>query len=304
MKKIVFINLFLVLTMPLNAQERIDLITLSGRYAQPQKYDSIYESKAKESGFMGSLVAPIKFSEKTIWYNSINYFYWHVGNKETPPDEIANPIELHGIILRTGLYQKFSKNRGIQILIAPRFMSDFHNISSKHFQMGGLIMYEKEYREDLKIGFGAMYNQEFFGPYLVPLINLNWKLSDQWSITGLLPIYGKINYHFNSRLTAGLSHFGLITTYRLGQPEYEGDYIERKSIDESLFARYQLIGNIFVEGRVGYALGRSYAQYEADQKVDFSLPLIGFGDDRVQKNISFNDGMIASIRFVYSVPID
>ena len=154
------------------------------------------------------------------------------------------------------------------------------------------------------MGFGAMYNQEFFGPYLVPLVNLDWKMSERWSITGLFPVYGKIKYQVNERLSAGLSHFGLITTYRLGDQAYQGDYIERKSIDESLFARYRLVGNIYLEGRFGYALGRSYAQYEADQKVDFSLPLVGFGDNRVQKNISFHDGLIASIRFVYNVPID
>jgi hypothetical protein len=80
--------------------------------------------------------------------------------------------------------------------------------------------------------------------------------------------------------------------------------MERKSIDESLFARYHLTGNLYIEGRFGYALGRSYAQYESDQKVDFSLPLIGFGDNRIQKNISFHDGVIMSLRFVYSIALD
>jgi len=80
--------------------------------------------------------------------------------------------------------------------------------------------------------------------------------------------------------------------------------LNEKSIDESLFARYQLVANVYLEGRFGYAIGRSYAQYEADQKVDFSLPLVGFGDNRTQKNISFHDGLIASLRFIYNVPIE
>jgi len=234
----------------------------------------------------------------------VNYFYWHVNNDEDTPPEIVNPIDIHGIILRTGLYQKFSEDRGLQIFLAPRFMSDFNNVDIDHFQMGALVMYEKKYREGLKMGFGAMYNQEFFGPYLVPLVNLDWKISEKWSIVGLFPVYGKVKYQVNERFSAGWSHFGLITTYRLGGPEYQGDYIERKSIDESLFARYKLFGDIYVEGRIGYALGRSYAQYEADQKVDFSIPLVGFGDERVQKNVSFHDGVIASLRFVYSISLD
>jgi len=304
MKQItIFLILFLV-SCGLRGQESLDILTVSGRVGVPQSYDSIYESKASEYGLMLSLVAPIEVNERSIWYNSVNYFYWHVNNDEDTPPEIVNPIDIHGIILRTGLYQKFSEDRGLQIFLAPRFMSDFNNVDIDHFQMGALVMYEKKYREGLKMGFGAMYNQEFFGPYLVPLVNLDWKISEKWSIVGLFPVYGKVKYQVNERFSAGWSHFGLITTYRLGGPEYQGDYIERKSIDESLFARYKLFGDIYVEGRIGYALGRSYAQYEADQKVDFSIPLVGFGDERVQKNVSFHDGVIASLRFVYSISLD
>ncbi len=285
-------------------QETLDILTLTGRYGFPQSYDSIYKSKAKEYGALASLVAPIKMNEKSIWYNSINYFYFHVGNDEDTPPEIMNPINVHGLILRTGLYQKFSKDRAIQIFLAPRLMSDFKNISIDHFQLGLMFLYEKKFREGLKISFGALYNREFFGPNLVPLVNLDWQISERWSVAGLFPIYGKVKYKVNEKLSAGMSHFGFVTTFRLGDPAYEGDYLERKSIDESLFARYQLFGNIFLEGRFGYALGRSYAQYEADQKVDFSIPLVSFGDNRTQKNISFHDGLIASIRFIYNVPID
>ncbi len=31
--------------------------------------------------------------------------------------------------------------------------------------MGGVVTYDKKFREDLTMSFGAMYNQELFGPY-------------------------------------------------------------------------------------------------------------------------------------------
>ena len=284
-------------------QETIDIFTVSGRYGFPQSYDSVYIGKAKEYGAMANLVVPIKFSEKTIWYNSVNYLYFHVTNDEDMPIDIANPINLHGIILRTGLYQKFSKDRAIQIFFSPRLMSDFNNIDNNHFQFGGMVMYEKKYSSKLEIGFGALYNQEFFGPYITPLINLNYQLSNRWSIVGLLPVYVKVKYKINDKLSTGISHFGLTSSYRLGELEYNGDYIERNSIDETLFARYHLTKNIHIEGRFGYAFERSYTQYEANQKVDLSIPLFDFGDDRTQKNISFHDGWIFNLRLVYNISI-
>lgn len=303
MKRHLLFTIGICLSVSLTAQETLDVFTVSGRYGLPQAYDSIYKGKAKEFGAMIGLVAPVRISERSIWYNNVNYFNWHVSNDEIMPEGIANPIHLHGIILRTGLVQKFSEDRTLQIIFSPRLMSDFKNISGNHYQFGGMLLYENRYSDKLKMGFGAMYNHEFFGPYMVPLINLKWQLSERWSVNGLLPVYAKIKYIINDRLNAGISHFGLTTTYRLGDPEYEGDYMERKSIDETLFARYRLGANMYIEGRFGYAIDRSYVQYEADQKVDFSLPLISFGDDRVQKNVSFHDGWVSSIRLVYSISI-
>jgi hypothetical protein len=289
--------------MSLIAQKTFDLATISGRYGLPQSYDSVYSGKATESGVSINLAVPVEFSEKSMWYNSVNYFYWNVSDNEEMPVNIASPASIHGIILRTGLVQKFSGDQEIQILFVPRLMSDFQNINGDHYQFGGILMYKKKFSSKLTMGFGAMYNQELFGPYLVPLIDLDWQISERWSITGLLPVYSKIKYKVNERLNLGLAHFGLITTYKLGAPEYAGDYIERQSIDVSFFTRYRLFGDIYVEGRIGQAISRSYTQYAADQKVDFSLPLIGFGDDRIAKNVNFKDGLIVELRLVYSIAV-
>lgn len=303
MKYLKLVVLGICLSFSVSAQKTFDLITVSGRYGFPQPYESVYSGKATESGSMVNLAAPIKLSEKTMWFTSLNYFYWNVDNDENMPADISNPINIHGFILRTGIIKKFSNDGEIQLLFAPRLMSDLNNINSDHFQLGALAMYKTKFSDQLTIAFGAMYNQELFGPYLVPLVDLDWQLSERWSITGMLPVYSKIKYKINDNFDLGIAHFGLITSYKLGLPENNGDYIERSSIDLTIYARHRIAGNLFVEGRFGQALGRSYAQYAADQKVSFSLPLAGFGDNRTQKNISFGGGLIAELRLVYSVPV-
>ncbi len=119
----------------------------------------------------------------------------------------------------------------------------------------------------------------------------------------MLPVYVKAKYKVNDNLTVGFSHFGLITTFYLGDDAYSGDYMERQSIDLSLFGRQRMFGNFYVEGRVGRTFGRSYKQYAGDQKVSFAIPLIAFGDNRTVKNITFNDGIILNLRLVYNIQI-
>ena len=303
MKRLALLIFGIFLSLSLAAQKTFDVFTLTGRYGFPQTYEEIYNGNATELGSMINLAAPIRLSDKTMWFTSINYFYWNVNNEETMPTDISNPINIHGFILRTGVVQKLSDDAEIQLLFAPRLMSDLNQVNSDHFQFGGLALYKKKFSNELTIAFGAMYNQELFGPYLVPLIDLDWQLSERWSITGMLPIYSKIKYRINDNFDLGIAHFGLVTSYKLGEPEYNGDYIERSCIDLTAYARHKIAGNFYVEGRFGRALGRNYAQYAADQKVNFSLPMIGFGDERTQKNVKFNDGWIAEVRLIYSVPV-
>jgi len=287
------------------AQESIDIITISGRYGFPRPYKSIYSGNATESGLLINIKAPIPLNKTktSLWYNNLTYTQASIRNDATLPADIASPISVYGFILQTGFMKRFANGTGFQLLFAPRFMTDFNDVNGKNWQFGGIALYEKRYSDKLLLRFGFLYNQELFGPILTPLLDIDWRLSDRWSIIGLLPIYVKVNYHANENLTMGFSHFGLTTTYRLGNPAYVNDYIERSSIDLAIFLRQRISGNIHIEGRLGHTLNRKYAQYTEDQKLDLRLVIINFGDDRVQKNVNFKDGLIANIRLIYNLPI-
>jgi len=302
MKRILLILMAGCMSFPVVAQRMLDLVTLTGRYGLPQEYKETYSGTATEFGSINSITAGIRLSGKNMIPISFNHFYFNVQGDPEIPEDLANPVIVNGFILRTGWYQRFGNGHAIQLLIAPRIMSDFKNLDGNSFQMGGLLTYEKEFNDELTMSFGAMYNQELFGPYLVPLVDLHWQISPKWRIDGMIPITARVVYSVNENMSVGFNHFGLVTTFYLGHEAYAGDYIERQSIDLSLFLRQRLGGNFFVEGMVGRALGRSYKQYAGDQKVSFGIPLIKFGDDRVVKNESFNDGMILTLKLVYNIP--
>jgi hypothetical protein len=303
MKHLTFFILGISTTVYISAQSSLDIFTLSGRYGFPQEYESTYTEKGNETGILANLQFGVPFSESSIWYNQLTFNHFRVDNDITMPDDIANPIRISGFILQTGLYQKFSNGRGMQLLFAPRFMTDFNNVDGGHFQLGGTALYEKRFHDRLLMRFGFMLHDELGGPYMVPIVYTNWELSSKWSIVGTWPISGKIKYQANDNVSAGISHFGLITSYKLGHPDYQGDYMERTSIDLCLFGRIRLAGNFHLEGRLGYAMGRYYKQYEAGQKADFRITIIKFGDNRVAKNVNFNPGPIALLRLVYNLPL-
>jgi hypothetical protein len=98
------------------AQETLDILTVSGHFGTPQPFEaeSPYTGETTERGAMINLIVPIVLNEKQIWYNSVNYMQWNVNNNIDMADNIANPIKVHGLILRTGLIQKLSNGNSIQ----------------------------------------------------------------------------------------------------------------------------------------------------------------------------------------------
>jgi hypothetical protein len=302
MKRLLFLGFAVCLMMPMSAQRMLDVVTLTGRYGFPKEYKDSYSGTATEFGSVNSITAGVQVTDKTKIPISFNHFYFNARGDADIPDDLANPILLHGFILRTGWYQYFGNGHAIQVLIAPRLMSDFQNLDGNSFQLGAMFNYEKTFHEDLVMSFGAMYNQELFGPYLVPIVDLHWQVSERWRIDGMLPITARVVYQVNENMSAGFNHFGLITSYYLGEESYAGDYLERQSIDLSLFLRQRIAGSFLIEGMVGRTFGRSYKQYAGDQKVDFAIPLVTFGDDRTVKNATFKDGMILTLKLVVSLP--
>ena len=303
MKYLSFLILAIYSCAYITAQTDLDIFTLSGHYGFPQEYETTYDEKATETGILANVQFGVSFDDSTIWYSQLTFTNFRVNNDITMPDDIANPISIYGFILQTGIYQKFSNGRGLQLLFAPRFMTDFNNVDRGHFQIGGVALYEKRFSDKLLMRFGAMLHDELGGPYMVPIIYTDWQISSKWSLKGTWPISGKIKYQVNDNFSTGISHFGLVTSYKLGHPDYQGDYMERTSIDECLFGRVRLAGNFHLEGRLGYALGRYYNQYDADQKADFRITILKFGDNRVAKNVNFKSGPIALLRLVYNLPL-
>ena len=250
MKNNTFALLLVITSLSVFSQQSIDLLTISSRYGTPQSFVDNQVGEATEISTLTNIKVPIVLSEKIIWYSQLTHVYSNVTMNREFPSDIMSPISVHGFMFQTGIVKKIDDTRAFQLLIAPRFMTDFNGVDGKSIQMGAVALFEKRFRPNLMMRFGAMYNQELSGPLVVPLVHLDWKITDKWSFGGLLPIYAKVKYQATENISTGISFFGLITSYRLGNPDYQTDYMERTSIDLTVLRR---AGNIHIEGRVGYA---------------------------------------------------
>lgn len=286
------------------AQSSIDLLSVTARHGFPAPYRDDPNIEGTEAALMVNLKLPIRFGDKYIWYNELTYSNFQISAEASFVNNVYHPLDLHGFILQTGLVMRLAEDKALQVLLMPRYMTDFDGSSRKNWQMGALVMFEKRYKEKLMLRFGAIVHQDLFGINITPIVHTDWQIGDRWSIVGMWPVFGKVNYHISENTTAGLSHFGLTTTYRLGGEFYNSDYIERNSIDLALFLRQRLVGNIHLEGRLGYSLNRNYAQFTENDKVGLKILIFNIKDDRTPVQENIGNGFIASLRVVYNLAIN
>lgn len=288
----------------LTAQNRFDIFNISGNYNFMEN-TMVSDEKNSEVSIQSNLSIPIVLKDSSVWYTSIDYQYFSVLNELNAVDMVQIPeFNLHGFIVRTGYIHKFNSKQSLQVLFAPRFMSNFSATFSKSVQLGGILMYEKIKSDDLTYRLGVLYNQEFFGTYIVPVVYLDWNLTSKLKIKGLLPVYGKLYMQPTENLSYGLHFIGLTTTYRVNENGFKNAYIDRRSIDVSLFTNFHIWDNIFFEGRAGYSLSKDYGLFAEDDKIDLGLPLVNIGDNRTRLNEEFGGSPFIHLRLIYSIPVN
>lgn len=301
MKNLLLLLLFLLNAVNVFSQKRFEVFKLSGNYNFMETAEGERNGNF-ETALSANLNLPVVLKNGSIFYSSVDYQYFSINNPHQ--ENIAKEaFKLHGIIVRTGYIYKLNQTSAIQALFMPRFMGDFKASLKQSMQYGALLMYEKVKSDLLTWRAGILYNREIFGDYFVPVVYLDWSISEKVKVKGLLPVYGRIYKALENESSVGFHFIGLTTTYRISEENLVNHYVDRRSIDLSLFGRKKIGENLFIEGRLGYTLLRDYGLFAPNDKMDFALPLVNVGDNRTRLNEVSGASPFAHLRLIYSVAI-
>lgn len=171
-------------------------------------------------------------------------------------------------------------------LVIPKIAgADLGASFSEVFQMGAYSLFTVTESEKFRYKFGLYYNREFFGNFFVPLVGVDWKVTDRFSVFGTLPQSFKASYSIvPSRLNAGLAFRSMTRSFR---GEENNTFVRYNELQfKAFFDVYLSKKNVvFVEG--GYFLGKTPLLYNnADTKnpvnsdllkEDKAFPLINAG---------------------------
>lgn len=241
---------------------------------------------------------PVKLNEKTAILTGIRGNIWTV---KYDPEQLW-PEKYYSLGITLGLNHKFSDKNSFLFVLLPKLNSDFNNLNSNAFQLGFFSTYAHRVNNDFLWKAGLYYNSEFFGPFVVPIFGIDWKLNEKVSIRGDLPIFAKVNYSIREGFSSGLGYIALVSSFRLSG-EFKDAYTSRYAIEPYFYSDIKVMKNIYLNGKVGYTLGRKYPVYAKDDKLDLQLMFMKFGDERIQLNSDIEDGIFIEFTLSYKVDI-
>ena len=265
--------------------------------SQSNSSDSI-SSKLKKIHVNLTLPVPLK-NQNTIITGIV---YDRINTRFT---ENSTSIPVSSIILKTGINVSYSDKWSALYILLPKIASSFENkITRSDFQIGGLGIAKKKKNDFLSYKFGAYFNGDLFGPFLVPLFGFYYK-KDNWEMDIIIPSYAKINYNLSSKVTTGINWRATVKSYHLNNSNITTHqnslYMHHLSNEVGVHLSYEPIKGVIIRAISGASLGRSFRVYENDDKIDFGLSLFRFGDDRNQLNSDFKNGQFYRLELCYRI---
>jgi hypothetical protein len=169
-------------------------------------------------------------------------------------------------------FQKaFSSKYALLVSAVPTLSSDLKDVSSDALSYSGFAMLKIRTSNTFSYAIGAGYSRQFFGCLILPVIGIDWQISDKLSLSGTLPVSEKLKYQLSEKSIFGFSSdFGIGGgSYRLSK-KAGSPYLQVQQFKNSLFYSYQLAKNFSVQVSGGYNVVQKLDLYNKDQKVNWA----------------------------------
>ncbi len=283
-KPAAFICLFMFCLFSTQAQDYVELGQLGYRYSFKTSPDN--DTARSVSGARVNVLLPLKISGKTYLLPGFRFWQYNIEPGEN----------LKWYLFQFGIQTQLNDQWSLQVL--PMFRSGIYNQGSfgDGFQYGIMASATKQIRDGLALGFGIYTNHELFGQLFTPFMTIDWNITDRWRLFGSFPMFNTLSYSINKRWNTGINFIGLVTTFSSGET-----YIERQSLDFSAFLEYYITPRIVAQARIGYPVGRKFEEYDKDDKVNFTLSLIRFGENRELLRTFDESQLFAAVHLFFRV---
>ncbi len=275
---------FIMLSRMASAQPYIDIASV---YHQSSPADNSSNSKTPMSIEMSSvfLNIPLQVDSDYILINPVYENY-----RLNVSSEI-NPVKLTAAYVPvTWLHQWKNPKWSTAFVAIPRLSGDLTKpVHSDSYQVGGVVLAYYQKKEAMKYNFGAYYNSDFFGPFFVPLVGIDWSINKRLNLFGSLPINMNIEYTVNKKLHAGAGVNFLTNSYRI----QNNGFLRVDDYNAKFILNYYIVKDQVISLEAGHSLFRQYRYGKLEN-----------GSPDYQHDLHVSDGYLFKVAYIFRVALD
>ncbi len=290
--KNIFILLLLLANFYCNAQNYVDILRLG--YGNTFKNNFEDTNSSTDIGtFEADITLPLVINENNALITGV--IYTRNWLQVFPEDD---NVILNRTVLKIGLATTFSEKYSSTIVLLPKITSDYVNVSSDDYYIGGIGILKYKKNENLAYKFGLYASQEAYGFFTTPIIGWYYlSPNKKFEMDMTLPIAADVNYKVGA-LTLGVDFFGVGGSYKLHKENLNNKYVGVGTLNFAGYSQIELVKHIELRGKLGYTTSK-YEVYDTNDKIDFGLAAFNFGDNRTQLNPKISGSAYFKLELIY-----
>ncbi|WP_258104352.1 DUF6268 family outer membrane beta-barrel protein [Marinoscillum sp. MHG1-6] len=291
------IFLILLIIPEIKAQNYIDLARLNFDHTTPQPFDSSSDKTGNYRELSLDLNIPIKINDNVAFLSGLTIETFNVDLSTFKTNR-----DFYSVTLKIGANINHSDKWSANYLLMPKIssdtrdniLSDISHGKSKDFQMGGAALFKYAKNQNFNYKFGVFYNTDLIGPLFVPLMGA-YILKDRFETNIFLPLIADFGVLFSERFKMGVKFQGSNQSYYQAE---NSQYLVKLNNEFGPYGQWSH-GPFYLQVHFGTSIFRSFRVYEENDKVKYAISIIKFGDDRIQMNPNFKNGLFVKTSLFY-----
>ena len=199
-----------------SAQPYIDIINLRYQHSPDITLLENNGIKNKFTYFNVSANIPYQLKDSSIIVFSPFADQWQV----SLANDTNHGIDVQSVVIPLTYIKPLNSTLQLSTTIIPRFNGYRNALSGRNFQLGAAALLSQRKNNTLVFKYGLYFNNEFSGPFFMPLLGVDWQLNDKTNIFGVLPGHLTIERRVNKFLYYGALFRALTTSYHTNAPAY------------------------------------------------------------------------------------
>jgi hypothetical protein len=264
-----FLSLFVAAIASVTRAQEIELANIAYSLSPihtPQSTEYIQQTNLK-------LRYPVRVREKNKVLIGVSGEAWWLNHRVG--DDLQS---VYGISFPLAWQHQLTRSLSLTVLLTPGIFSDMKDLSTEDFRLSSAIRFKRVVSKRLSLGWGVGYARQFFGNVVMPFGEVDWRMNDKLTLSGLFPIKPKLEYRLKPGLTIGTQVTVDNTSMRLSARQHDSHVVQYRQWNAELYTDWRLYRQLYVTLTGGYVVRRKIQVLESDTRIPwtvFTIPISG-----------------------------